>query len=97
MKMFLRTAFGVSKSCYSGNEGRPFQGAVQGSGAAPVLWMIISIFLVRYPYSKNLTTYLLMPLSGIVMPLEALIFVDNTNLYVFNLGSETTEELVLKA
>ena len=97
MKMFLRTAFGVSKSCYSDNEGRPFQGAVQGSGAAPVLWMIISIFLVRYPHSKNLTTYLLIPLSGIVMPLAALIFADNTNLYVFNLGSETTEELVFKA
>ena len=56
MKMFLQTAFGVSKNYYSGNDDRPFQGVVQGSGAAPALWMIISIFLVRYLYSKNLTT-----------------------------------------
>ena len=64
---------------------------------ALALWIIILIFLVRYLYSKNLTTYLLTLLSGIVMPLAALIFVDDTNLYVFNSGSETTEELVLKA
>ena len=44
-----------------------------------------------------MTTYLSMPLSGIVMPLAALIFVDDTNLYVFNSGLEMTEELVLKA
>ena len=31
------------------------------------------------------------------MPLAALIFVDDTNLYVFNSGSDTTEEIVLKA
>ena len=38
-----------------------------------------------------------MPLSGIVIPLAALIFVDDTDLYVFNSGSKTIEELVLKA
>ena len=31
------------------------------------------------------------------MPLAALIFVDDTDLYIFNSGSETTEEIVLKA
>ena len=56
IKIFLRTAFGVSKSCYSDDESRLFQGVVQGSGAALALWIIISIFLVRYLYSKNLTT-----------------------------------------
>ena len=40
---------------------------------------------------------LLTPLSGIVMPLAALIFVDDTDLYVFNSGLDTTEELVFKA
>ena len=58
--------------------------------------MIISIFLVQYLYSKNLNTYLTTPISKIVMPLAALIFVDDTDLYVFNSGSETTEEIVLK-
>ena len=59
--------------------------------------MIISIFLVRYLYSKNLNTHLTTPVSKIVMLLAALIFVDDTDLYVFNSGSETTEEIVLKA
>ena len=58
--------------------------------------MIISIFLVRYLYSKNLTIQLLTPLSGIVMPLAVLIFVDDTDLYVFNLELDTIEELVFK-
>ena len=97
MKMFLRTAFRVSEHYYSGDNNRPFQGVVQGSNAASALWMIISIFLVRYLYRKNLTTQLSIPLSGIVMPLVALIFVDDTDLYVFNSGSDTTEELVFKA
>ena len=59
--------------------------------------MIISIFLVRYLYSKNLTTQLLIPLSGIVILLVALIFVDDTDLNVFNSGSDMIEELVFKA
>ena len=97
MKMFLRTVFGVSENYYSGNDDRLFQGIVQGSSAAPALWIIISIFLVRYLYSKNLTTQLSIPLSGLVILLVALIFVDNIDLYVFNSGSDMTEELVLKA
>ena len=63
---------------------------------ALALWMIISIFLVRYLYSKNFTTQLSIPLLGIVIPLAALIFVDDTDLYIFNSESDTTEELVLK-
>ena len=97
MKIFLRTAFGVSEHYYSGDNDRPFQGIVQGSGAAPALWMIISIFLVRYLYSKNLTIQLSTPLSEIVIPLAVLIFVDDTDLYVFNSGSDIIEELVFKA
>ena len=69
---------------------------MQGSGAALALWMIISIFLVRYLYSKNLNTHLTTPVSKIVMPLVVLIFVDDTDLYVFNSGIDTTEEIILK-
>ena len=64
---------------------------------APVLWIIISIFLVQYLYSKNLNTQLSTPVSKIIMPLAALIFIDDTDLYIFNLGLDTTEEIILKA
>ena len=70
---------------------------MQGSGAAPALWMIISIFLVRYLYSKNLNTQLSTSVSKIIILLAALIFVDDTDLYVFNSVLDTTEEIVLKA
>ena len=64
MKMFLRTSCGISQTSYSEEEGRPFQGVVQGSGAAPALWLIMSIFFVRYLHSKNVTTQLRIPISG---------------------------------
>ena len=96
MKMFLRTSHGISTNYYSDTDGKPFQGVVQGSGAAPALWLIISIFLVRYLYSKNLTTPICTLISRAVLPLAALIFVDDTDLYVFNSGSDTTEEVVMK-
>ena len=97
IKMFLRIVFGVSENYYlDDDDDRPFEGIVQGSGAALALWMIISIFLVRYLYSKNLTIQLLIPLSGIVMPLAVLIFIDDTDLYIFNSESDTIEDLVFK-
>ena len=97
MKMFLRTSHGISTNYYSDTIGQPFQGVVQGSGAAPALWLIISIFLVRYLYSKNVTTKLSSPITNAVLPLAALIFVDDTDLYVFNSGADTAEEVVIKA
>ena len=97
MKMFLRTSYGLSQNAYAGEHGKPFQGIAQGSGAAPALWMIISIFLVKYLYNKKVTTQLSAPVSRIVMPLAALMFADDTDLYVFNSGIDTTKEIVVKA
>lgn len=97
MKMFLRTAHGMSTNYYSDTEGMPFQGAVQGSSAAPTLWVIISIFLVRCSCSKKIATEISTPILKIILPLAALIFVDDTDLHVFDSGSDATEEVALKA
>ena len=97
MKMFLRTSHGISTTYYSDTIGQPFQGVVQGSGAAPALWLIISIFLVRYLHSKKVTTEIISPISRVVLPLATLIFVDDTDLHVFNSGSDSAEEVVIKA
>lgn len=77
MKMFLRTGFGVSEIYYSGCEEKSFQCAAQGSGAAPALWIVISIFLVHYLHSKDLATQLSTPISRAILPLVALIFADD--------------------
>ena len=97
MKMFLRTSHGISTTYYSDTIGQPFQGVVQGNGAAPALWLIISIFLVRYLYSKKVTTEISTPISRVILPLAALIFVDDTDLYVFNSGADNAEDVVIKA
>ena len=54
MKIFLYTAFETSETYYLGEEGMLFQGVAQGSGAAPALWMIISIFLIKYSHRQNI-------------------------------------------
>ena len=97
MKMFLRTLFGISQHFYSGSDEQPFQGMVQGNGAAPPVWLIISIFLVRYLYSKRVVSHLMIPISGLVVALAALIYVDDTDLYVFNDSNSSAEEVVNKA
>ena len=39
---------------------------------------------------------LVTPLSGLVVPLVALLYVDDTILYVFNSGCNSTKEVVQK-
>ena len=95
--MFLRTSHGISITYYSITIGQLFQGVVQGSGAAPALWLIITIFLVRYLHSKKVTAEITSPISRSILPLAALIFIDDTNLCVFNLGTDNAEEVVIKA
>ena len=94
--MHLRTAFGISSSFYT-SDGQPFQGAVQGNGVAPALWLIISIFLIRYLYQQKVVSGFSSPISNISQLLAALMYVDDTDLYVFNDGSLDVSEVVLKA
>ena len=95
--MYLKTAFGLSETYYSGEDGRPFQGVVQGNGVAPPLWLIITIFLARYLCQKKVVTQLVTSLSGLVVPLVALLHIDGTGLCVFNSGCDSTKEVVQKA
>ena len=53
MKIHLRTALGISDRFCFGEEGQHFQGVVEGNGAVPPLWMIITIFLVRFLHKKK--------------------------------------------
>ena len=61
IKIYLRTAFGVSTPFYTSN-GQPFQGAMQGNGAAPALWLIISVFLIRHLYQQKVVTSITSPI-----------------------------------
>ena len=71
MKMHLCTAFRVSTSFYSSGI-LHFQGAVQGNGAVPALWLIISIFLIRQMHHCKAVSSLSLPISNITQLLAAL-------------------------
>ena len=92
----MRTVFGVSTSFYT-SDARPFQGAVQGNSSAPALWLIISIFLIRYLYQKKVVTTITSTMSKLCQLIAALLCVDSADLCVFNSGSDNTTEVVVKA
>ena len=96
MKINLSTTFGVSTSFYSSDTLR-FQGEVQGNGAAPALWFIISIFLIRYLHHRKVVSSLSSPISNITQFLVALMHVDDTDLHVFNEDFVDSATLVKKA
>ena len=79
---FIRTTFGDSSSSYGGLQDIPFQGGCHGNGACPALWLIISMYLVLLMKEEGHTLTTHSPLSGIVLFLVGLLFVDNTDLVV---------------
>ena len=97
MKIFSWILHSVFTTYCTDTEGQPFQGVVQGSEVAQALWLIISIYLVQCLQSKNLTTQIYTPISKVILLLATLTFVNDTDLHVLNLGSDTTEEVVRKA
>ena len=48
MCFFLRTAFGDSTTNYRSSTDLPYQGLIQGNGAAPSLWLMVSSYLIWY-------------------------------------------------
>ena len=96
MNIYLQTSYRVSNSAYSSSALVPFQGAVQWNRAALVLWLIISILLIRYLYLLGLVSIYHIPISGIAFQLANLIYVDNS-LNVLNLNQKSTLEVVEEA
>ena len=86
MTIHLQIAYRVSSLAYSGSNLIPFQRVVQGNEATLVLWLIISILLIRYLYALGLVSKHSTLISGIVFQLATLIYVDNTDLNILNLN-----------
>ena len=45
MQVHICTTYGDSERTYGSTE-RPFQGACQGNGAAPAIWLLISTYII---------------------------------------------------
>ena len=95
--MFLRTSFGISYSFYSGSKEKPFQGSIQGNGAVPPIWLIISIFLVRYLYSLKWIYINQTLLSKLAHRIAVFLHMDDTDLVAINKGEEIEAEVVARA
>ena len=70
---------------------------MQGNGAAPVLWLIISIILVRHLYALNLVAEHHTPVSGLLFSLVALVHADDSDLNILNLNQKSTLEVLEEA
>ena len=78
MKFHLRTGFGDSQDTYgSKRRYNPFQGLCQGNGAAPVLWLLISSFLLMYLADKGHSMKINSTLTCTMLCYVALMFVDD--------------------
>jgi len=84
IKMFLRTSFGISSTYYTGTELHPFQGGIQGNGTAPPLWLIISIFLVRYLYDSKWVSIWRISISNSTYALLGFLYVDDIDILALN-------------
>ena len=95
--MYLQTSFSTSISAYLGTLLSPFQGKVQGNGTALVLWLIISIILIRYLYILGLVSQHHTPILGYIFSLVALVHIDNLDLNIFNSNRKSTLEVIEEA
>ena len=84
IKMFLRKSYGVSERFFTGSQHRPFQGSVQGNGAAPTIWLIMSIFLVRYSCDSKMMSVHKTPMSPAAYQIAIFLHVDDAALVALN-------------
>ena len=88
MKMRVRTAFGESTEWYGGNPETPFQGLCQGNGCGPAVWLVVSMFVVRFLKLKGRVSRVWSALSGLATEILGLMFVDDSDLVHFAEGHE---------
>lgn len=82
MKFFLRTGYGDSTNFYGGGQSF-FQGICQGKGAGPAVWLAISTVLVLILHEKIRHQPLRGAISSISLVILALLFVDDTDLILY--------------
>jgi hypothetical protein len=99
MKHHIRTSFGDSRLTMSNNGILiPFQGALQGDGASPATWVIISTPLLNMLQEAGNSGYFIEPISKTLSHFVGYAFVDNTDLIQFDARDQnmSTEEVMDK-
>ena len=83
MQFHIRTAYGDSDKTYSSTRNRPYQGACQGNGAAPAVWLIISAFLILHMRANGHEVNIASAITGTIICYVELWFVDDGDIPTF--------------
>jgi hypothetical protein len=97
MKFFLRTGFGNSMSYAGGGISIKTQGLIQGNGASPAGWAVISICIIGAHKKKGHGAKFHCPITHLKHHLSAILYVDDTDLLHINLSKNKTVNEVHRA
>ena len=93
MKMKVRTAYGESEAWYGGDPETPFQGLCQGNGCGPAVWLVVSMFVVRFLRLKGRVSTIWSALSCWAFEVLGLMFVDDSDLVHFAADHESPTQV----
>ena len=96
MRFFLRTAYGDSKGYYGGRSLVPFQGACQGNGGGPGMFLSLSIVIVKVMYANGHVAILVRAISGLEVRFMGFLFVDDTDLVTVGRPGETVQGVITR-
>ena len=92
MKFFLRTAFGDSDSSVGARIHLKTQGIMQGTGAAPAGWAVISIAILHAHKKEGHGATFVCPVSSKAKKVAGILYVDDNDLLHLNLDADETAE-----
>ena len=96
MQHHIRTAYGDSDSYYSGSTENPLQGGGQGNPASPPMWTAITIIIVRILAMYTPGVNIMSSISLLTIVFTAILYVDDTDLFIVGKSSSETPADVLK-
>eukprot|EP00956_Cyclotella_meneghiniana_P010715 scaffold14988_cov36-Cyclotella_meneghiniana.AAC.2 len=88
MKFFLRTAFGDSDKSVGAKVHLKTQGLMQGNGAAPAGWAVVSITIIQAHKEEGHGATFLCPITKYRHHAAGILYVDDTDLVHLNLAEE---------
>ena len=93
MKHYTRSGLGDSDQYYEGTEEEPLQGGGQGNAGAGPTWTCISIILILIIEKFWVGSIFVSALTLVIAPLTAIMYVDDTNLFLTEDPRTTYQEL----
>ena len=86
-----KNRFGDSEKLFSSkNAAIPFQGILQGNGAAPTIWVLVSTPLLNMLRTAGNGAHIISPISKESSHIVGFAFVDDTDLITYNMRNKDT-------